>query len=116
PVRELLFDNNKELFDILMKILPNMNKNEFDFIEMILPWYESYIFFEHSYIDSTLDEKFLYFNHQIIQCLNSNEYKQSILLIENNQTMIITVYHRFYLGICTMAMGIHVNCDENECF
>ncbi|CAF1282680.1 unnamed protein product [Rotaria sordida] len=114
-VRELLFDNNKELFDILMKILPNMNKNEFDFIEMILPWYESYIFFEHSYIDSTLDEKFLYFNHQIIQCLNSNEYKQSILLIENNQTMIITVYHRFYLGICTMAMGIHVNCDENEC-
>ncbi|CAF1328862.1 unnamed protein product [Rotaria sp. Silwood1] len=114
-VRELLFDNNKELFDILMKILPNMNKNELDFIEMIISWYESYMFFEHSYIDSTLDEKFLYFNHQIIRCLNSNEYQQCILSIENSQTMIITIHHRFFLGICTMAMGIHVNCDENEC-
>ena len=115
-VRELLFDNNNnELFDILMEILPHISGNEFNIIEMILPWYESYIFFEHSYIDSTLEEKFLFFNQQIIQCMKSNEYERSLLLIENNQTMITTVRHRFYLGICTMAMGVHVNCDENEC-
>jgi len=114
-VRELLFDNNNELFDILMNILPDISRNELDFIEMILPWYESYIFFEHSYIDSTLDEKFLYFYQQIIQCLKSNEYKRSLSLIENNEILLTTIHHRFYLGICTMAMGIHVNCDENEC-
>ena len=114
-VRELFFDKNNDLFDILMKILPTTSENELDFIEMILPWYESYIFFEHSYIDSTLDEKFLYFYQQIIQCLKSNGYERSLVLIDNHQTMITTVRHRFYLGICTMAMGIHVNCDENEC-
>jgi hypothetical protein len=114
-VRDLLFDNNNGLFDILMKILPTISGNELDFIEMILPWYEAYIFFEHSYIDSTLDEKFLYFYQQIIQCLKSNEYERSLVLVDDNQTMMITARHRFYLGICTMAMGIHVNCDENEC-
>ena len=75
----------------------------------------SYIFFEHCYIDSGLDEKFLYFYQQIIQCLKSDEYERSLLLIENKQSMITTVRHRFYLGICTMAMGVHVNCDESEC-
>ncbi|CAF5207245.1 unnamed protein product, partial [Rotaria magnacalcarata] len=65
-------------------------------------------------IDSRLDEKFLYFNQKIIECLKSDEYKQNLLSINNNQTMIITALHRFYIGTCTMAMGIHVNCDENE--
>ena len=79
-VRELLFDHNNDLFDILMKILPSVSGNELDFIEMILPWYESYIFFEHSYIDSTLDEKFLYFYQQMMQCLKSDEYKRSLVI------------------------------------
>ncbi|CAF3557092.1 unnamed protein product [Rotaria socialis] len=113
-VRELLFDNYSEIFEILIKILPYMNRNESDFVDMILPWYESYMFFEHSYVDSRLDEKFLYFNQKIIECLKSDEYKQNLLSINNNQTMIITALHRFYIGTCTMAMGIHVNCDENE--
>ena len=113
--RKLLFDVDNQLFDILMKILPYISEHEPQLIEMVLPWYESYIFFEHNYIDSTLDEKFHYFNRQIIQCLKSSEYKQSLLIIENNQAIMLTVRHRFYLGICTMAMGIHVNCDENEC-
>lgn len=114
-VRELIFDLNNETYEILMEILPTMNKNEPNFIEMILPWYESYIFFERSYIDSTLDEKFLYFNQQIMKCLQSDDYKQCILSIDNTQTKMLTALHRFYIGICTMAMGVHVNCDTNEC-
>ncbi|CAF1471821.1 unnamed protein product [Adineta steineri] len=114
-VQELLFKDDNELFNILMEILPIVSENELDFIEMILPWYESYIFFEHSYIDAILDEKFRYLNQQIIQCLKSNEYERSLFVIDNNQPMVITVRHRFYLCICTMAMGTHVNCDDNEC-
>ncbi|CAF1396021.1 unnamed protein product [Adineta steineri] len=114
-VQELLFNADNELFNILMEILPIVSENELDFIEMILPWYESYIFFEHSYIDAILDENFRYFNQQIIQCLKSNEYERSLFVLDNNHSMVITVRHRFYLCICTMAMGTHVNCDDNEC-
>ena len=113
--RELLFDHDQDLIDILMQILPTLSENDLAFIEMILPWYEAYIYFEHSYIDSTLDERFLVFYRQIIQCLKSNEYERSLVLIENQPTMITSIRHRFYLGVCTMAMGIHVNCDDNEC-
>lgn len=113
--RELLFDHDQDLIDLLMQILPTISENDFDFIEMILPWYEAYIYFEHSYIDSTLDERFLVFYRQIIQCLKSDQYERSLVLIENHTTMITTVRHRFYLGVCTMAMGVHVNCDDNEC-
>ncbi|UJR13902.1 hypothetical protein I4U23_000908 [Adineta vaga] len=96
-VRELLFDNNENLFDILMEILPSISENDVNFIEMILSWYESYIFFEHSYIDSTLDEKFHLFYNQIIQCLKSKGYERSLLIFDHHQILITTVRHRFYL-------------------
>ena len=114
-VRQLLFDHDGDLFNLLMSILPTISEHELDFIAMILPWYESYIYFEHSYVDASLADKFLLFNRQIIQCLKSEQYERSLLLVENSPRMITTVRHRFYLGMCTMAMGVHVNCDENEC-
>lgn len=114
-VRELLFDHNNGLFDVLMALLPTVSEHDPTAIEMVLPWYEAYIFFEHSYIDSTLDERFLYFYERIIERLQSSEYQRSLLTFEQSQLSITSVRHRFYLGVCNLAMGTHVNCDENEC-
>ena len=114
-VRQILFESDSELFNILMSLLPTISEHELDFIAMILPWYESYIYFEHSYVDSSLADRFLLFNRQIIQCLKSEQYERTLLLVETSPRMITTVRHRFFLGMCTMAMGVHVNCDDNEC-
>ena len=114
-VQKLLFGENRETFEFLLEILPNISEHDFDLIEMVIPWYEAYIHFEHSYVDTNLDEDFLRFNQQIIPCLRSHNYERSLVLMENQTKTMITARHRFYLGMCTMAMGVHVNSDENEC-
>ncbi|CAF1240721.1 unnamed protein product [Didymodactylos carnosus] len=106
----VFFNDNNDVFNILISILINIHDLDGKLLENIHSIFDAISHFEHNCFSRETENKFLLLNNEIEKILLSDEYEQYLRELATIDLQNVTPKHVFYIGTCTFSMGIHLSC------